>query len=43
MLAELAAANAAFGVIKQAIANGRELASVGKQISTLVQSEDELR
>lgn len=43
MLAELAAANAAFGIIKQAIANGREIASVGSQITTLVNSEDDLR
>ena len=42
MLAELAAANAAFGIIKQAIANGREIASVGSQITTLVNSEDDL-
>ena len=36
MLAELAAANAAFGVIKSFISNGKELASCGKQISDFV-------
>lgn len=43
MLAELAAANAAFAIIKQTIANGRELASAGKAISDFVHAEDELK
>ena len=43
MLAELAAANAAFGVIKKAISNSRELADVGKSIAAFVGAEDELR
>ena len=36
MLAELAAANAAFGVIKSFVSNGKELASCGKHISDFV-------
>ncbi len=36
MLAELAAANAAFSVIKTALINGRELTAVGKQIGDFV-------
>ena len=43
MLAELAAANAAFAVIKTAIQNGRELASVGNEISKFVHSQETLR
>ena len=43
MLAELAAANAAFGVIKQAIANSRELADVGKSIASFVSAEEDLK
>ena len=43
MLAELAAANAAFAVIKQTIANGRDLMSAGKAISQLVSAEEDLR
>jgi len=43
MLAELAAANAAFGVIKQAIANGRDIASVGSQIVKFVDGKEELQ
>ena len=42
MLAELAAANAAFSVIKQTLANGRELASAGKAIAQFVNAEDEV-
>ena len=42
MLAELAAANAAFAVIKQCISNGRELASAGKQITDFVCAKEEL-
>ena len=40
MLAELAAANAAFGVIKSFISNGKELASCGKQISDFVLAKE---
>jgi len=43
MLAELAAANAAFAVIKQAVANGRDIATVGSHIATFITSQDDLR
>jgi len=43
MLAEIAMANAAFGVIKSAIANGRELAQCGKSISDFLSAEDSLK
>lgn len=43
MLAELAAANAAFGVIKTAIANSRELADCAKSISAFVTAEEDLK
>ena len=43
MLAELAAANAAFAIIKQTISNGRELASAGKAISNFVDAEETLK
>ncbi len=43
MLAELAVANAAFGVIKSAISNSRELASVGKQIGDWIGAEETLK
>jgi len=42
MLAELAAANAAFAVIKTTIQNGRELASAGKALSTFVSCKEDL-
>jgi|TARA_R110000796_G_scaffold206774_2_gene323107 type I site-specific restriction-modification system R (restriction) subunit len=43
MLAEIAMANAAFGVIKSAIQNGRELAQCGKSISDFLSAEDSLK
>ena len=43
MLAELAMANAAFGVIKTAIGNGRDLAQVGKQIGDWIGAEESLK
>jgi len=43
MLAELAAPNAAFGIIKQAISNSRELADVGKSIAAFVGAEEDLK
>ena len=43
MLAELAAANAAFGVIKSFISNGKELASCGKQISDFVFAKEQIQ
>ena len=36
MLAELAAANAAFAVIKQAVSNGKEIAAAGSAIAEFV-------
>ena len=42
MLAELAAANAAFGVIKNFISNGKELSGCVKQISDFVFSKEQL-
>jgi hypothetical protein len=43
MLVELAAANAAFAVIKEAVANTGELMSAGKALSQLLDSEATLR
>ena len=42
MLAELAAANAAFNVIKQFVSNGKELSGCAKHISDFVFSKEEL-
>jgi len=42
MLAEIAAANAAFSVIKQAISNGKELASAGNAIAQFVGAKEKL-
>lgn len=43
MLAELAAASAAYSTIKKAITQGRELVDVGKQIADFATAEDDLR
>ena len=43
MLAEIAAANAAFAVIKKAVENGRELVTCGKAIGQFVTAQDDLR
>jgi type I site-specific restriction-modification system R (restriction) subunit len=43
MLAELAAANAAYNVIKQAVTNGSELANYAKHISKWVGAEEDLQ
>jgi len=43
MLAELAAANAAFSVIKTAIQNGKEISAVGSQIAAFVGSKEDLQ
>ena len=43
MLAELAAANSAFQIIKQTVAHGRELATAGKAINDFVFAKEELR
>tara|TARA_R100001510_G_C7502444_1_gene105563 strand:- start:141 stop:572 length:432 start_codon:yes stop_codon:yes gene_type:complete len=42
MLAELAAANAAFSVIKTAVMNGKEIASAGKAIANFVGAKEDL-
>ena len=42
MLAELAAANAAFGIIKSFVSNGKELSGCVQQISDFVFSKEEL-
>lgn len=42
MLAELAAANAAFAVIKTAISNGREITDCAKQIAAFTHAKDDL-
>lgn len=43
MIAELAAFNAAFGVVKAAINNGRDIASCAKQIGDMIGAEEELK
>jgi len=43
VLAELAAANAAFAVIKQAVSNSGDLLKAGKAISDFVNAKDELQ
>ena len=42
MLAELAVANAAFGIIKNFVSNGKELSGCVKQISDFVFSKEQL-
>ena len=43
MLAELAAANAAFAVIKQCVQNGRDLTAAGTAIANFVTAKEELQ
>ena len=43
MLAELAAANAAFSIIKQTVLNGKDLLSAGSAISDFVNAKEDLR
>ena len=43
MLAELAIANAAFAVIKQTLANGRELADAGKAVGDYFGAEKDIQ
>jgi hypothetical protein len=43
MLAELAAANAAFAVIKQAVQNGKEIASAGSAVAEFVGAKEKLQ
>ena len=42
MLAELAAANAAFAVIKQCVSNGKEIAAAGSAIAQFVGAKEKL-
>ena len=42
MLAELAAANAAFGIIKSFVSNGKELTGCAKQISDFVFAKEQI-
>jgi len=42
MLAELAACNAAFGIIKQAVANGKSIADCGSAVSNFVNGKADL-
>lgn len=42
MLAELAACNAAFGVIKQAVANGKSIADCGEFVANFVNGKADL-
>ena len=43
MLAELAAANAAFAVIKQAVQNGSDIAKAGSAIAKFVGAKEDLQ
>lgn len=43
MIAELAAFNAAFGVVKAAVNNGRDIMSCAKQIGDMIGAEEQLR
>ena len=43
MLAELAAANAAFAVIKTAVQNGKEIAAAGNAIASFVGAKEDLQ
>ena len=43
MLAELAAANAAFSVIKQCVSNGKEIAAAGNAIAQFVGAKEKLQ
>ena len=42
MLEYIAAANAAYAVIRKAVENGRELTSVGKHIAKFTEAKDDL-
>lgn len=42
MLAELAAANAAFAIIRQTIVNGKEISDAGKAVGEFVNAKDTL-
>lgn len=43
MLAELAAINAAFAIIKETVANGRDLANAGSAINDFVNAKEDLQ
>ena len=43
MLAELAACNAAFGIVKKFVQNGRSVADCAKQIGIIAESKDKLQ
>lgn len=43
MLAELAACNAAFGIVKKFVQNGRSIADCAKQIGIIAESKDQLQ
>ena len=43
MLAELAAANAAFAVIKTAVQNGKDIAAAGSAIANFVGAKEDLQ
>ena len=43
MLAELAACNAAFGIVKKFVQNGKSIADCAKQIGIIVESKDKLQ
>jgi len=43
MIAELAACNAAYSVIKTALANGKEISSVASAIGSFITNQDDLR
>ena len=43
MLAELAAANAAFGIVKQFIGNGKEIWECGEQLASYFDNKSELQ
>ena len=43
VIAIASACNAAYGVIKQSIQNGKELASVADKISVVLDSEEKLK
>ena len=43
MIAELAAFNAAFGVVKQVLSNGRDIADCAKQIGVMIGAQEDCR
>jgi len=43
VLAELAAVNSAFSIVKQFVANGRDLSDCFQQISTITNAKEDLK